>query len=281
MISQGIQVVEPAQQNDFDNSGCNDPVVVDIVIHHIKDMETRSSSIDQTDSTGNESVTNGYLVSGQTGLIRNRTDNDLIDGDKGGETRKRESQEKEYSNQGIQSRKLADSRRQSHKSQKYPGKFFRKSSPGLVLHESQNTENRNTREHTETAVQKGCHKGIVHNIRLFRQIAGIGKHDSKSNTQTEKDLSVGGNPNRRIKNRFKVGFEQDLKALYRTGKGHSSDGYDKEHNNQDGHEYLIGPFQTFLYAAIAGQKVDKPGCQNGNQYQRVESFQSEGAAADF
>ena len=64
----------------------------------------------------------------------------------------------------FQCGKLCYCRRKCYKGKEHAGHVIGKSSPGLMLEVSDNTEDGDSCKDTESAVQEGCHKGIIYDV---------------------------------------------------------------------------------------------------------------------
>src|SRR5690606_33565462 len=215
------------------------------------------------------------LLAGEAQFVHHRGDDDLQDGDEGGEAGQHQGQEEQGAEEPVQERELVDDLREHDEGETDAGGgHLADVRAGDAGHEADGGEDADGGQEFEAAVGEGHDEPAVVHVRLLVQVAAVRHHDGEGDGQAEEHLPVGGHPHfvpfgvaAARENFRELRREQVVQAGSRVVQRDGADDEQDHDHDENGHEKFVGPFNPLLHAVE--QDVERGGPHDDKRQENV------------
>ncbi len=255
-----IEIAKPCDKYDFNESADENTEVVDEVVNDIKQQQTAAGSENDAYQKAEGAAHCYGFLTGNTEFIDDGRSDNFGDGDHGRETGNNECHEEEHTEEYRCGHQVdCGGQCDEGKANTCTGNF----ADGNTLlqgHVAEYTEDHDTGDYAESAVDENSHTGVVVDVGFLGQVAGVRKHDTEPDGEAEENLAECVSPDFTVHNGGEIRLEEPVDTVHCSGEHQTSSDEDKHKQEEKGHEYFVDPFNTGFNSGKKGNKGECPSC---------------------
>ena len=255
-----IEVAEPCYKYDFNETTDEDTEVVDKVVNDIEQQQAAAGGKHDADQEAEGAAYCYGFFAGNTEFIDHCGSDNFVNGDHGRETGNNKCHKEEHPEEDRCGHQV-DSGGQGDEGKAYTSTGnFADGNTLLLGHVAEHAEDHDTGDYAESAVDENSHAGVVVDVGLFGQVAGVRQHDTKPDGEAEEDLAECISPDFAVHDGGEIWLEEPVDTVHCSGEHQASSDEDKYKQEEKGHEDLVYPFNTGFNSGKQGNESKCPGC---------------------